>query len=657
MDLHEVTHLIQSYQIRDLRNLLFDPVHASTRSHYLSFDLLKNLPTILSKPDHDSHDQHDGDRRDMAYTIIEFERRNRHPDDFTKILHEAILTAAQETVDPLLVEVMIHSGGNFFYTITEDVTCSNLFDHISPIHQMQEVIDKYFPGIWNAVETGNMDDLRRLINCWCNIDIHYKGESLIQLAHRVGHESVIRLVTGAHHTLQLIHSFLGGNVPAIRELLNEHPAPVSFLSEYGINLDFKHLSDQGAPLIYYVIIRNEIEIARLLVSKGCKIYTLMPCPDEGKVFLKADAKNAEEENETTESGKAVTAPKQQQQLQMQQQQDVPVFYAALTNPDLDPDMMSALLSFCEQDPERMHDLLYRMMFRGMNCIELAMHAGLNIPAFAILISRAGAKAIADRNPSRETPRDVAVRIGRQDYADIIDNMVKEFIQSPDRHEHQRQILALFGYDLTDLVMHETPVDSFYSLFPEYQSQISRLAQAIVNDDFDSFQSLAWWIKEDELSTGSTCTSTTTTSTTATASAATAPGNEESEAIAAAGSIDSSNSISGNPSDCPPTASPAAVSVLMVGNQDSLFERLLIWDGREGEINPLPLLHRAVIHGRVTFVEFILNLKPIGQSIDCLFDHYRRTALHYAESSKDWEEIRSLLRIHGASDHTLDRVRE
>ena len=589
MDLDQVTGLIQSFQIRELRSLLFTP-DASLRTHYLRHKLLQNLPTILPINEKDGGER-SGDRRDMAYTIIEFERSNRHPEDFTRILHASILKAAKNR-DALLVEVMIHSGGNLFYSNPDDSTTGNIFDEISQIPEMAEVIDKYFPGIWNAVETGNIDDLRRLVNCWCSTDVYYDGEFLIQLAHRVGHESVIRLVTGAHYTLKLIHSFLGGNVPAIQALLHDHPAPISILSEYGINMDFKHLSDRGAPLIYYVIQRNEVEIARLLVQKGCKIYTLMPCPE-----------NSAQDND------------QSQGTQQQQLQDVPVFHAALSNPDLDPEMMSALLSYCDQDPEKMHDLLYRMMFQGKNCLELAIHSSLNLDAFRILISRSGAKVIADRNESCKTARDVAIEKGRQDYADIIDSCVIEYLQHPGRHPHQRQILALFGYDLSDLVLHESPVDPFYSLYQEYQSQIKRLAKAITDDDYESFQSLSVWRREDDLNN---------------------------EFASAAADAD--------------TASSSASSVgIAVAISVPLFERLLIWDAREGQINPLPLLHRAVIHHRINVVKFILDLKPSGQNVDCLFDHYRRTALHYAESSKDLEEVRTLLRLHGSSDHALDRV--
>lgn len=577
MDVQQVTILIQSFRIRQLRAILFPEAADASSAQYLEYDLLKSLPTIMPAIEYDT--ERDGDRRDMTYTVIEFERCHRSAEDFTDVLHSAILSAAHAS-DPLLVEVMIHSGGNLFYPITsgpdESDEAVTLFDALSQLPDMQDVVNLYFPGVWNAVETGNIHDLRRLVNCWCSTDLYLNGESLLQLAHRMGHESVIRLIAGAHHTLRLIHAFLGGNVPAIKALLEEHPphlgtGPLTGLSEYGINLDFKHLSDNGAPLLYYVIQRNEVEIARLLVGKGCKIYTMMRIPE-------------------TIDG-------------VEQLHDVPVFYSALTNPDLDPDMMSALLSYFQQEPDRMHDLLYRMMFRGKNCIETAIQHSLNLPAFEILVQRAGAKVIADRNESCQTARDVAIASDRQDYADIIDACVVEMLQQPDKQPHQRQILALFGYDLTDLVLQEPPVDSFISMYSDYQSQIKKLAQAIVNDDATTFAALSWWTRED----GGT--------------AAEASGGAESSVV----------------------------------QRQSLFERLLVWDGREGEKNPLPLLHRAVIHERLSIVHLILEVKPAGQSIDCLFDNYRRTALHYAEARKEWQEARDLLREYGSSDHALDRV--
>lgn len=577
MDVQQVTSMIRTFRIRELRSMFFPEDTGKSGAQYLEYDLLKSLSTILPASEFDGRD---GDRRDMAYTIIEFERSHRSPKEFTEILHSALLSAGYGG-DPLLVEVMIHSGANLFYPIAcgpqeEEDNTNNVFDALTQIPGMQDVVDLYFPGVWNAVETSNIQDLRRLVNCWCSTDVYLNGESLIQLAHRMGHEPVIRLVAGAHHTLQLIHSFLGGNVPAIKALLEQHPphpsiSPLTGLSEYGINLDFKHLSDNGAPILYYVIQRNEIEIARLLVQRGCKIYTMMRIPE-------------------TLDGVQVL-------------HDVPVFYSALTDPDLDPGMMSALLSHSDQEPDKMYDLLYRMIFRGKNCIEIAIQHSLNLPAFEILVRRAGAKVIAERNPSCKTVRDVAIAAGRQDYADVIDACVVEMLQHPERHPHQRQLLALFGYDLTDLAMQEPPVDAFLSLYSEYQSQIKKLAKAIVDGDFEAFAALSCWTKED--TTG----------------------------------MEASGGLGTEP----------------VIESDSLFERLLVWDGREGETNPLPLLHRAVIHNRVSIVQLILDLKPMGQSIDCLFDNYRRTALHYAEARTEWREVRDLLLEFGSSDHALDRV--
>lgn len=88
----------------------------------------------------------------------------------------------------------------------------------------------------------------------------------------------------------------------------------------------------------------------------------------------------------------------------------------------------------------------------------------------------------------------------------------------------------------------------------------------------------------------------------------------------------------------------------------LFETLLCWDGREGQENPMPMLHKAVVFNRISIVQVILSNKPRGQSIDTLFDHHRRTALHYAHSLNELNDIRLILRESGCSEHSLDRVR-
>lgn len=221
---------------------------------------------------------------------------------------------------------------------------------------------------------------------------------------------------------------------------------------------------------------------------------------------------------------------------------------------------------------------------------------LNLTCFKLLVEKCGALGISDRNGKCFTVRDVAVHHAPQfnDYIKIIDGYVIECIQNPDKYPNQRKILALHGYDLTQVSFQSVPTDPFLSLYGDYQSQIKTLFRAIENNDLKSFIELSSWKTRVE------------------------EGDKE------------------------------------------LFVTNLTWDSREVEggkkMNPLPLLHRAVIFDRVDIVKKILEGKSYRDTpIDFLLDHHKRTALHYASALKSLSEVRDILREFGASDHVMDRV--
>ena len=60
-----------------------------------------------------------------------------------------------------------------------------------------------------------------------------------------GNEPIIRLVTGVYTTMKLIRAIMAGNHRAVGELLSSN------LKD--LHLDFRNMSDEGAPLLYYVI--------------------------------------------------------------------------------------------------------------------------------------------------------------------------------------------------------------------------------------------------------------------------------------------------------------------------------------------------------------------------------------------------------------------
>ena len=116
------------------------------------------------------------------------------------------------------------------------------------------------------------------------------------------------------------------------------------------------------------------------------------------------------------------------------------------------------------------------------------------------MERCGALGISDRNTKCLTVRDVAVKLFPEfeDYRTIIDEYVIECIQNPDKYPKQREILALRGYDLSQVTFHEAPRDAFLSLYGDYQSQIKQLFRAVENNDVKTFAALSYWERDREL---------------------------------------------------------------------------------------------------------------------------------------------------------------
>lgn len=141
---------------------------------------------------------------------------------------------------------------------------------------------------------------------------------------------------------------------------------------------------------------------------------------------------------------------------------------------------------------------------------------LNLTCFKLLVERCGALGISDRNTKCLTVRDAIVAASTEssttvsstvssdtvspqygDYCKIIDEYVVECIQDPTKYPNQRRILALHGYDLSQVTFHEAPSDAFLSLYGDYQSQIKQLFRAVENNDVKTFVTLSSWKKRRE----------------------------------------------------------------------------------------------------------------------------------------------------------------
>lgn len=129
-----------------------------------------------------------------------------------------------------------------------------------------------------------------------------------------------------------------------------------------------------------------------------------------------------------------------------------------------------------------------------------MRYRLNLTCFKLLVERCGALGICDRNGKCLTARDIAAASSSpqfEDYRKVIDEYIVGCIQNPDKYPNERQILALHGYDLSQVTFHEAPIDTFLALYGDYQSQIKQLFRSVENNDTKAFRALSRWSKRPE----------------------------------------------------------------------------------------------------------------------------------------------------------------
>lgn len=297
------------------------------KDHDGSFLNLNLLSNAIS--DEEFTDSIIDQRKDLFFILVDYERT--FSKDFGSTMHGNLIQAARMK-DIGALDVLLLSGCDLFYDVNEKETVYDVMmndDGTSSDHddyrrrqRIKELSDTYFPGIWNAVRTNDVVQTKRLINLWCSSDITMPQDSgnghqsLATLARSTGNDIIIKLIDTTFHTLQLIHAVFAGNEDKVKLLLEEHKKL--------IQLDYRYSHSFGPPILSYAIKKNMVKIVKLLVENGAKIYSLMvPLSNES-------------------IGK------------------VPILYAAISNPDLDMEMLQVLLPGKNFDEES--KILHLMLF-------------------------------------------------------------------------------------------------------------------------------------------------------------------------------------------------------------------------------------------------------------------------------------------------------
>lgn len=260
MDTDHILPLLQKLEWRKVRQILNNDADGS----YKHLDLLKYFASNEAV----YRDKSDSDTRWLiAYTLVDYECTHQGKYEIEHVLDDA-LRLAIESNDEVVCDVVLQAGANLFAAfeagveqneeIQEPSSSFTIYDRImtGDNDDIKALVDKYFPGVWSAVKSENIGELRRLVNNWCSTDIYQNGVHLTDLALSTGHEPIIRLVTGVCATMKLIRAIKAGNANAVGHLLENN------LKD--LHLDFRNMSDEGAPLLYYVIEREEVTFRKVL---------------------------------------------------------------------------------------------------------------------------------------------------------------------------------------------------------------------------------------------------------------------------------------------------------------------------------------------------------------------------------------------------------
>ncbi|XP_077503430.1 uncharacterized protein LOC144113914 isoform X3 [Amblyomma americanum] len=253
---------------------------------------------------------------------------------------------AIQNSDPYLLKTLLQCSPNPPFEICDAIVPSPL----------QEVLNKFKPGLCDAIRRRCIADVRRIVNMWCRTDGFVDGYSLKELALESGHEEIISLILGVEPSMRLVHHVLARNVEKVRKIL--------CTERVHLNLDLRNMSDQGAPILYYAIANKDVDIVRLLVLSGCHVFTLM-----------RDADN----------------------------QEIPVLFSALSA-EMSPELADALMP---RNLLGQQEVIRRLLYKSRTILEVALDKRVPPRTFELLLHRGGAELLVGRNQEtfKELPPD------------------------------------------------------------------------------------------------------------------------------------------------------------------------------------------------------------------------------------------------------------
>ncbi|XP_050735963.1 uncharacterized protein LOC127008253 [Eriocheir sinensis] len=266
-----------------------------------------------------------------------------------------------------------------------------------PAQTVWRLVRFYWPGLWRAVVTEDVNKVRQLINTWCKVDLTRGGVTLLEAAQGTANETITSLLHSIQPSLALVHSCLANNLPSVRALLAS-PAHTR------LNLDIRRLSERAAPLLYFVVRAGHHHIASELCQHGASCLAhMLPDPGDGGV-------------------------------------ESAVVFEAL-EPWLPPAVVTSLLP--HPNTPQAQALARVCGRRGGSVLRVAIEKGVAAKVVEAIVCVGGAGLVCERDPAGHTPHDLALCLGQEDLADLLDRLTLTWLTP--RPAPPALTLALGGY--------------------------------------------------------------------------------------------------------------------------------------------------------------------------------------------------------------------
>lgn len=127
---------------------------------------------------------------------------------------------------------------------------------------IRSLCGKFYPDIWTAVRTGNVKQIRCLVNLWHSVNLVQEGRPLFQVAIEHCNPYIISLIGGIQATMEVAHLVLAGDVDRLRAVRSGGQC---------IKRTLKHFGHNCAPILYFAIIQHNSDLVEeLCVNFGMK---------------------------------------------------------------------------------------------------------------------------------------------------------------------------------------------------------------------------------------------------------------------------------------------------------------------------------------------------------------------------------------------------